>query len=109
MLHDRKHLLESKVPIYAKNLINAMLKSYGISDKRELFRSPESIHTHHNSQTKNIQDRFQSIAGYNRDLYPTNSNTRSMHRGSNEIKDNESVIRNAIMQFGDVLLRCIQR
>ena len=110
MLHDRKHLLESTVPIYAKNIINAMLKAFGISDKRELFRIPGNTHTYHDSQTNNIQNRFRKIAGYNGDSYPTSSfNTRSFHRGSNGSTNNESVIRSAIMQFGDVLVRCIQR
>ena len=40
MFYDTKHLSESKVPIYAKNIIIAMLKAYGIKDKRELFAIP---------------------------------------------------------------------
>ena len=39
MFYDTKHLSESKVPIYAKNIINALLKAYGIKEKRELFAS----------------------------------------------------------------------
>ena len=37
ILSDTKHLQEVHIPKYAKNIINGLLRSYGISNKSELF------------------------------------------------------------------------
>ena len=116
MLYDTKHLLESKVPIYAKNIIIAMLKAYGIKDKRELFVNPGGLQrTQSSGRSGNIQDRIMNLADYNgeeRNHFSRVNQKKQFineNRGNIDNKNNESVIRNAIMQFGDVLLKCIQR
>ncbi len=120
MLYDAKHLLESKVPIYAKNIIIALLEAYGIRDKRELFVLPSQS----NGRTNGIHDRMMNIADYRREarniaFQPSsnniniknnnNSNNTETNRISNDARNKESVIRDAIMQFSDVILKCIQR
>ena len=107
---DAKHLHESKVPIYAKNIIIAMLKAYGIRDKRELFVvSQQSNNTQHQPRsllqtpgTPGIQDRFKKLANYE-------GTYRTPTQQGNTNINNETVIRDAIMQFGDILVKCIQR
>ena len=117
MLHDVKHLREDKVPLYAKNIIRAMLTAYGIREKSELFVDQgERFHPTSN-QRRSIQDRFKSLANYNttsnKYIFPpkTNYNSRqgSNNDSSNNTPSNETVIRNALMQFGEVLVKCIQR
>ena len=133
MLYDAKHLLESKVPIYAKNIIIALLEAYGIRDKRELFVIP----SHASGRSNGIQDHMMNIADYrkedafqprsNNTMYNNNnsssssnnnnnnnnnnngSNRNETNRSSNDARSKESVIRDAIMQFSDVILKCIQR
>ena len=87
-----------------------MLKAYGISDKRELFRSP-GVHQspYQSARTRNTQDRFERLAGYYDDTSSTLNPSSSGYSGTfGSSNSNESVVRNAIMQFGDVLLRCMQ-
>ena len=112
-LNDIKHLREDKVPLYAKNIIRAMLTAYGIREKRELFVG-QGEHQHQRStfsQPGNIQDRFENLANYgrapsdhkvNRNTFQSNNNT-----SGNSASNKESIIRNALMQFGEVLVKSL--
>ena len=88
-LSDTKHLQEVHIPKYAKNIINGLLRSYGISDKTELFDPSKNIHygsrVQHsnrmpvnNSSTNDIHRRMLSLANYDDRTSPQCSNNRSI-------------------------------
>ena len=65
--------------------------------------------------TKGIQDRIMNLADYNgeeRNRAPAPSNyniNNNKNRSNNDVRNNNSVIRDALMQFNDVILKYIQR
>ena len=91
MLYDAKHLLPEKVPIYAKNIIIAMLKAYGIKDKQELFSTPGG-QQHTTFGRPNIQNRMMNIANYSGDeikrhvLAPNNYHSNNNYLDEDEQK-----------------------
>ena len=90
-----------------------MLTAYGIREKRELFVG-QGGHQHQQStfsQPGNIQDRFENLANYgrapsdhkvNRNTFQSNNNT-----SGNSASNKESIIRNALIQFGEVLVKSL--
>ncbi len=126
MFVDNKHLHSSKVPIYAKNIINALLRSYGIKEKKELFPQPTippippfsqiaASPVQYNStvsqfQPNDIRSRMKKIANYG---YPEERYVENIqHNNINtqvEASNNDEIIRNALQQFSNVILKCIQR
>ena len=83
MFYDNKHIKEIKVPKFSKNLIRALLKSYKIKDKRELYpeanETPSATYSGYRGNTRharqpdnnpprqykpNLADRIRNIAGY---------------------------------------------
>ena len=69
MFYDAKHLHESKVPVYAKNIIKGLLRGYGISDKKELFVPSTDDHRNKESRrpsttTTDIGHRLKQHANY---------------------------------------------
>jgi len=121
MFRDAKHLLESKVPIYARNIIVAMLRAYGIREKSELFVNGGTQQTM--GRVGGIQDRFRSMANYDgenekrttQSNYNTSTHTNTITnnhipRNNDAGKNNKNnIIRDALMQFTDVIMKCIQQ
>ena len=111
MLSDNKHLESSKVPVYAKNIMNGLLKVYGISSKNELFNQSVAYSgiKPNDSAVKqsSIQQRMQMLADYGATNTPPPS---SQHSNSlqKEVNTNE-IICNALMQSNSVIMKCIQR
>ena len=68
MFYDAKHLHESKVPVYAKNIINKLLRGYGIIDKKEMFVPSTEDHRNEEfrcpSSTTDIDHRLKQVANY---------------------------------------------
>ena len=91
MLIDAKHLSEHKVPIYAKNIISALLKSYGLKDKSGLFTFSKEQSS---SSSSLIEDRLLGHAGYQRNKGPFNrhdySSSSSNNIGYNSDNNNNS-------------------
>ena len=105
MFYDNKHIKEIKVPKFAKNIIRAMLKSYKITDKRELY--PEANETpsttnngyrgiqrrplpqNNNQHKPDLADRIRNIAGYN------NGTPTSLHNN----KGGEEFVRGVLLKM----------
>ena len=110
MFYDAKHLRESKVPLYAKNIIRAMLKAYGITDKKELFVPAGEILRPTSVQITGTKQRPHESAIFDRSTeYTPTPNTYHDRTERNDNISKEMVIRNALMQFSEVLVKCIQR
>ncbi len=156
MFYDNKHLYPIKVGVYAKNIINALLKAYGIQDKSELFSSPRirDIHSENmNFQNRNmdrneygerheydqqrvrsttnaghdeygqqarnvrvdsehIQNRMFRIADYTDSEHSVSrpqGNKTSVVNGNDNQTNNNEIIRDALVQFSNVIMKCIQR
>ena len=124
MLTDAKHLHSSKVPIYAKNIINGLLKAYGIREKSELFTlgnekrsSVDNINRPHynTNETSDIRNRMMRIANYKipeAETAPSqfsNPEASVRFRERNQPTTNDAIIRNAVSQFTNIIMNYIQR
>ncbi len=122
MFFDDKHLHSSKVPVYAKNIINALLKAYGIQSKSELFLSPngnQRVRTDASpTYGNNIQNRMKRIADYGSfderstqppSLPPQQSSMNFRGGTTNQSQRNNEIIREALVNFSNVIMKCIQR
>ena len=110
MFYDTKHLRESKVPLYAKNIIRAMLKAYRITDKKELFVPAGEVLRSTSAQPTMTKQRLHESANYDGSRENTPIPNAYPDRKENKDKENkEMIIRNALMQFSEVLVKCIQR
>ena len=138
MFYDNKHLSESKVPIYAKNIIIALLKAYGIKEKRELFTAPGVQHhtIFGNGQYNNRNasgHTFQPSDRRNNMFHNNNNNNTTTNNNNNNMFYNDDnnnnimshnnisgnrnagrgsvddiAMRDAVTQFSNILMKCIQ-
>ena len=115
-LSDNKHLDPSKVPVYAKNIMNGLLKVYGISCKSELFH-PSVGHSGDKGNNfapkqdgRSIQHKMQTLANYGPiDAPPLPSQyVQPPQKEAHERNSNEMIC-NALMQFNSIMMKCMQR
>ena len=88
-----------------------MLKAYAITDKKELFVPAGEVLRSTSKQPSTTKRRLNESTNYNGSR--ENISTPNAYPDRKENNDNESsnemLIRNALMQFGEVLVKCIQR
>ena len=118
LLSDIKHLQEVHIPKYAKNIINGLLRSYGISDKSELFDQSKNeqygsriLHTdrmpvygteREPTPTNDIRRKMFSLASYENRTSPQHISNRSLssyNHSDDQLKHVLSVI-NSVLQNG---------
>ena len=114
VLSDAKHLLPDKVPRYAKNIIKALLTSYGIESKQELFARPtfnnaRETNANASERRSNVQERLAKMADYGDERY----NPRFTDVIGNSNKPNKSYnddqLCDTLAFFGNLLQKLIQR
>ena len=123
MLHDDKHLHSTKVPLYAKNIINGLLKAYGIQSKSELFiahnQHPPSVETPFSYSPHNTGVTVHDFSTIRNTNTPSNIQQRlERHAEYEEAKESQQqkenvnridVIQKALEHFSSVIMNHIQR
>ena len=144
MFYDNKHLTNRRSRYTQKNIINALLKAYGIKEKSELFTNPgvqqifgngqynrnTSGHTfqpsyrrtnmfHMNNNSNNIDNNNIN----NNSINNNNNNNNMFHNDNNNIlfhnnnggnrnggrgSIDDIAMRDAVTQFSNILMKCIQ-
>ena len=123
MFYDAKHLKETKVPKFAKNLIRALLSSYNIRDKSELYPTKNNfappvarqrfgqIDRYRNSMrasppNRNLQSKMMNIAGYGPSPQHTGWNpTTTPDDQPNQHPD--TLVRDVLLKLGRYIGSCV--